>query len=535
MRGCHLVGRSYTAFYFFFHSNLGSWFNMKGLHLSFWVFAVELAGLSHASCSAKPKNFYLTLTPNLDPLGYTLDGTLVLDHRVSNNETLLFMPTQIASVATADYGDRLVASDADGLLPLSSREVKNGPFNLPHRLWSVQRATTGPITVRFKAHPNHVNRTALPGPHFDLRNGTDGLTGSMWAIIPTPNALSEEIYNFTLFWNISNTHGAAFTHHDGVGPHEYSFVGPLTKLLQTFFIVGDVHAHPQIPTAPEAKFSMYWLEEPPFDPEATSAKLKMLLEYSADFWQDRADEAYRVFVRVNEETSAGSVAPGAGGTAFPRAFLFGYNRDTGIPKDRLLRLLAHEMTHEWTTWSAGTNAEQSRYNEGSAEYWSLRLLWRLGLISAEEFLNDMNTRALDYYANPASNLSDEKAQEIAWQVRPAQRVPYGRGMLHFTNIDAQLRATSNGTLKLDDLAIPFLHVCRDRGSCGANEWFSLLSGALGEAAVAEWKRVSEGQPLVLQQGSLGHCFEVVRDDAVESAYHWQARKGVNISSPACII
>ncbi|KAI8184646.1 hypothetical protein K4K53_006833 [Colletotrichum sp. SAR 10_77] len=456
-----------------------------------------LVGLAKADTTflnestAVPK-FHLTLTPSLVKDDYRLHGKIVLSRACGSNETLVVLPKTIASVASAQYGaSGLTASDKEGSLPLDFQEVAQGPFGLPTQQWTPKRATEGPVSIEFTAKPASVNVSALPGPHFDIRNATGGLTGSMWALVPVPNPLSGDNYNIIVSWNISAEQSAAYTWADGIGPHSHNFAGPVTRLIQTYFIVGDVKGYPSMPTGPNGKFGIYWLEKTPFDIEQVGQYLQNLLSYSTKFWQDNSTDPYRVFIRINEEQRAGSVGTGAGGTALLRSFLFGYNRDTGLAQDRVITLLAHEMTHNWTPWSSGTNAEQSRYNEGGAEFWSLRLLWRAGMLTADQYLNEMNTRAVEYYTNPTVNYTDEKAQEVAWEIRDAQRIPYGRGMLHFANIDAQMRAKYNGTQKLDNLAIPFLHTCQKNGNCGAEEWFSLLKSSLGQEAVDDWNKAQQ--------------------------------------------
>lgn len=490
--------------------------------------ASPVAGRCNASANAtKIPGFHVTFTPEFVPNDYQLHGEILLDGDFSSNQTILMLPIELFSLpGTKDGGQNLVAFNKHGPLQLSNHEA-TGPYSQPHRVWTADRAAEGPVTVQFTHRPAPVNISALPGPHYDLRNGTGGLIGSMWAVTPAPSPLSSDLYNISLTWNITQNQAAAFTWKDGKGPHSYQAVSTLRQFLQTFFMVGDVKGYPSIPA--NTSFAMYWMDEPPFNVTEVGSYVSQLLDYSTKFWKDETQEPYRVFSRINDESA---LTPG--GSALLRSFAFGYNREAGISADRIRSLLAHEMTHNWTPWRDGTTAEGSRYNEGSAEYWSLRLLWRAGFMTSDEYLHEMNQRAMDYYTNPAVNMSDEAAMEVAWTMRKAQRIPYGRGMLHLLNIDTQLRANDAGNL--DDLAVPFAQICQRQEACGATEWFQLLSGRLGQAAVDEWNQVSTGSPLIKPlDGSLGPCFDVVQNGTNPTIWVWQVKEGFNISSRECLI
>ncbi|OGM47806.1 hypothetical protein ABOM_003343 [Aspergillus bombycis] len=494
-------------------------------------------GINLASCANSP-HFHITLKPDLEEEGaYKLHGEIIIQRIFAENETFVQLPTTIANVPSANYSATgLVVTDDNGIVPYTSFIVEQGFSGLPHRHWKTQRATSGPVSVRFTAHPRQVNRDSLTSPHFDLRNGTNGLTGSLWGVLPVHDPTAEDEYDFTVSWDLDPDQSAAFTWADGVGSFSHRFSGRITDLLFTFFIVGDVHAYPSIPTRKGGKYGMYWLAEPPFNITETAIFIENLLADETSFWEENSDLPYRVFVRVNEETQKASMAKGSGGTALQRSFMFGYNEEYGINELTLKTLLAHEMTHNWTPWITGSQAEASRFAEGAAEYWSLRLMWRNGYITSHQFLSEMNHRLYMYYTNPTRNLSDEAAMEVAWLQREAQRIPYGRGLIHNANIDADLRAQSNGMQGLDLIARAYVKMCPSNIACGAEQWFPLLEDALGKKALEEWHQTTTGKPLIEpREGSLGPCFDVYKNSTEPVIWQWKPKKDVDLSSKDCLV
>lgn len=504
-----------------------------------WVRTVTIAAVGSFVCGSLAQSehprFHLTLKPNFERAdGYTLEGTVLMDGPFSSNSTLVSIPTIIANAPSAQYpANGIVATDLNGEVELSSYDTASGPYGLPTRYWVTKRMTDGPVTVNFTAHPQDVDPTSQVGPLFSVRNQTEGLVGSFWALVPVPSPDSGTTYDISVTWDIPEETSAVWTW--GVGPGPHALTTTLDRLLQTFFAVGKISAHPDgADEDTSSNFGVFWFDDPPFDTEIVSAIVEDMFAYSTNFWQDTSGEPYRVIVRKNEER-------GSGGTALLRSFTFGYSDANSTSDLRLKTLLSHEMTHNWPGLTDGTNAEASRYSEGMAEYYSLRLLWRSGNLNTTEFVSEMNDRIAQYYNNLFVNYTDEAAMDIAWDDRAAQKIPYGRGLLHFTNMDAQMRAlssngTTNGTLSLDTLALKFLNQCRGGGACGNPEWFEIVRSHLGEAAVNEWDQVSSGSPLLVpQSGSLGPCFEVASNGTDPEGYMWVAKDGVNIESEACKI
>lgn len=480
--------------------------------------------------------FHLTLKTNFTPgHDYTLEGTVLMDGPFSSNSTLVCIPTAIANVSSAQYpANGIVATDLKGEMELSSYDTDSGPYGLHTRYWVTKRMTEGPVSLNFTAHPQDVDPTGQVGPLFGIRNQTEGLVGSFWALVPVPSPVSGTTYDISVSWDIPEDMSAVWTWGVGAGPH--SLTATLDRLIHTFFAVGKVSAYPEgADKDTSSNFGIFWFDDPPFDTDNVGTIIQDMFAYSTDFWQDASGEPYRVIIRKNEDH-------GSGGTALLRSFTFGYSDANSLTAMGLKTLLSHEVTHNWPGLTDGTYAENSRYSEGMAEFYSLRLLWRSGNLNTTEFVSLMNDRIASYYNNPFVNYTDESAMDSAFDdARDARRIPYGRGLLHLTNMDAQLRAlssngTTNETLSLDTLALKFLDQCRSGGACGNPEWFEIVQSYLGEAAVDEWNKVSTGSPLLVpQSGSLGPCLEVANNGTNPVGYMWVARNDVDIESNECKI
>lgn len=80
-------------------------------------------------------------------------------------------------------------------------------------------------------------------------------------------------------------------------------------------------------------------------------------------------------------------------------------------------ILTHEFVHDWPQVSDAANGSSTEwYVEGVAEYYSVNLLFRYGMYTADQYLERMNNFARAYYANPLINLildqlKDDKLQE----------------------------------------------------------------------------------------------------------------------------
>ncbi|RSM07640.1 hypothetical protein CDV31_008533 [Fusarium ambrosium] len=370
----------------------------------------------------------VTLTPYLNVKNTTIHGRVVWDGHVGKNETLVVLPLTMAGQPSAQYTKKsLRASDSHGPLELSQVDG-SAADGTPSRFWVAERGTKGPVVVEFEAKPRQVQENTKMGPLFDIRQNGQGLLGSAWGLVPLPPNDTAE-YQFSLKWNLQHSPpGSRGVWTWGESPETVRVNGTISTFLYTFWMVGPLSTYPGTSSSSGAtllspNFGMYWLLDPPFNLEATASFIDKFFNYSSNFWKDPGTQPYRVFIRHNDNV-------GSGGTALTRSFTFGWFNESSTTDERLEFLLAHEMTHNWPAITVGNDSAISRYAEGAAEYYSLRLLWRNGQISTEVYLQAMNTRIETYYLNPYANLSDKEAYDQSWVIPQAQTIPYGRGLIY---------------------------------------------------------------------------------------------------------
>jgi predicted metalloprotease with PDZ domain len=170
--------------------------------------------------------------------------------------------------------------------------------------------------------------------------------------------------------------------------------------------------------------------------------------------------------------------------------------------------------HNWPEL-AGDHADTSWYTEGTAEYYSVVLSYRAGLITPEEFLRRVNEHAAGYYLNPLQGLTNRGADAIYWKDSRAGHVPYGRGFMYLAAVDARIRARSGHKRSLDDVVLKLLERTRAAGR-GAGEaptvadWEALIGKELGARGVKDYEDMEAGKTLIPPPGAFGPCFRPVK-------------------------
>ncbi|WP_046501116.1 M61 family metallopeptidase [Streptomyces odonnellii] len=337
------------------------------------------------------------------------------------------------------------------------------------------------------------------GPLFDLRAEADGVHGAGITFLVLPKPDTE--FAISVRWNCTEEKVRCVA---SFGEDACELTGTVDMLAYSFYMAGPLHQHP---AQGSPTFNMYWLTEPSFDPVAVAEHIERVYSIMCDFFREPVP-GHRVFVRRNPHD-------GTGGTALPRSFFFGYGDDEVPTVESLSALLAHETAHNWPRLD-GEHSETAWYSEGTAEYYSLVLPHRAGLLDDEQFLEPVNERARNYFTNPLQTLTSATAAEIYWRDQRAQRVPYGRGLFYLIDVNAKIQAAGEGKRGVDDLVLAALERRWAGEKVGVAEWLEMVRKELGEAGPDDFAAMEAGEWVVPASDALGEP----RGAAVRS-YRWQ--------------
>ncbi|MFJ7215044.1 hypothetical protein [Amycolatopsis sp. NPDC098790] len=426
-----------------------------------------------------PPALTLSLTPR--PAGIDVEYT-VQEPALIPDQVLCRLPILIAGVPGAPIGAaELTVTDADGAVPLREEDEPPSP-SIRYRRWYPTRDTAGDVTVGYFAPVRQVDTTTKNGPLFDLRSEAGGVSGAGVTFLALPE--SDRDYAITLRW-------------DGVsslGEGTVELTGPVDRLAYGFYLAGPLKRYPEDETS---SLKTYWLDEPAFDIHEVAARSLHIYEVMCDFFREPSP-GHRVFVRKHPYR-------GNGGTALLRSFTFGWNAADVPEVDDLSDLLAHEIAHNWPSLD-GEHGETAWYSEGCAEYYSIVLSHRAGLIDDAEFLERVNERARAYYTNPLQTLSNQQAAEVFWQDARAQRVPYGRGFFYLVDLNAKILAASGGARSVDDLVLAVVERRRAGDKVGVADWVRLVTDELGDQGQTDFAALQAGEWMVPGAEAFGPRF-----------------------------
>lgn len=254
-----------------------------------------------------------------------------------------------------------------------------------------------------------------------------------------------------------------------------------------------------------------WFGYTTFDPRPISADVAAFRTAVRELFRDKsgAASAPMTLLIVADSRSPGSFL------ASRRAQSVLVHVGVGEPWSGPVRIaVAAEVLHAWIgsrLWVGPTDpaheAESYWFTEGMNRHLARDLLFRFGLITASELLDELHGLASVLATSP--RLASGNA-ELAAHRREAGVVPLlvARGALYAARIDALLRKKSGDKQRLDDVLRALFNKARDqRAALPTSAWVEAVTLSLGAGEAEVFTRtIEKGGAIEIPEGSFGPCF-----------------------------
>lgn len=426
-----------------------------------------------------------------------LDVTVSVEgvHRAAG-ERLLQLPLVANTVVTsAKDVSALTIADGRGGIAAQVQDVEEDGSNRT-RVWLAPRAVDGTLTVRYRVAID-AGAPPLALPQYEMRTELGGFSAAANAFLILPDDDIDR--RARVNWDFSHYGvGGVGVSSLGVGNAQSREMLPSGKLGAMYYMAG----RPGLYRSAKDGFFAAWQGAPPF-------AMAPLMNWASDLHRfygrffGYVPSSFGVFGRTNPRN------PGSG-IGLTDSFAFTFNH-TSKPAD-LRSLLAHEMLHAWVN-SLGSSMDEaggldrSWFGEGLAVHYQRMLPFRGGLISADDFVADLNETAGRYYTNIKINVPNAEIPAGFWRDTRVRVLPYDRGSLYFAATDAAIRKASRGKRSLDHLVRTMLAERRSGRTMDEATYRRLIKADLGDQGIAAFDAMLNGETVLPPSDAFGPEFE----------------------------
>jgi hypothetical protein len=410
-------------------------------------------------------------------------------------ETVFELPLVANTVVTSGKDlQRLAFADAAGPIAMTVQDQAEDNSNTTRR-WRAPRAVRGAVTVRYRV-PIDAAAPPLALPQYEMRteNGTFSAAATAFLLLPTDKTprVTRVQWDFAGY----GPRGVGVSSF-GIGNATSTEALPASKLGSVYYMAG----RPSVSGPTGDGFFAAWQGTPPFDMAPLMTWAGALHRFYGMFF-GYTPPRFGVFGRTNTRN------PGSG-IGLTDSFAYTFNH-TSKPAD-LRSLLAHEMLHSWVnsldaSMDAAGGLDRSWFGEGLAVHYQRALPYRAKLISAEDFLADLNETAARYYTNIKIGTPNAEIPAGFWRDTRVRVLPYDRGSLYFDAVDARIRAVSGGKRSLDDIVRAMLTARRGGQPMNEALYRTLLKAELGDAGITEFEAMLAGREVLPPSDAYGAQF-----------------------------
>lgn len=422
----------------------------------------------------------------------------------------------VAGVPGAELGSGgLQAADEAGRLELTETLEKD-PSGFDKRVWRIGRESQGDVTLRYRFFPRDLTDVDRCHPIFDVIQEHNGaLICGVTSLMTVP----EDNYHIYFSWDKSNMPSDA----DAAaikGQGDFDYVGTPQDYSFSLYIAGRFHCQQD----KSGKYRVYWLDDQLPDREKVVDQVPRLLKVLCRFFRDEEID-YSVFFRKEPFEISNS------GTAFDGGFAFGYSDTMPLIMEQALSTIAHEIVHNWPHMD-GEPGEKEWFDEGTAEFYSMVIPYREGIVDLDHVARQLTEKSLNYYNNKYREMPNREAYGLFWKERDAQRLPYGRGLFYLIDTDRKIKAASGGKRSIDDLVLASIERRKSGAAFAKEDWERMIESELGREAVTEFRQVMDGKIIQPSKEWLGGAFDfskgeygTIKTGFFDDALIWSAKEG----------
>lgn len=402
------------------------------------------------------------------------------------------------------------AADERGSLSLARRMATDADGRDTLEL-KAPRAAVGAVTLRYRAKSVPV---AEVGAKHGLRHDANGLGGLGMHFIVLPESTPR--YRIRVEWAPPacappppGKDRVAMSSFGSAGDAA-EVTGPLEALRMGSYFIG----RPTLLSIDRGSMRVRaaWFGEPSFDPIDASAWAARAFEAERAFFADNDPSPYHIFARVLPQ-----MRDNRQGSGYFRSFISAIG--PAMPWGARLRVhMAHEMLHRWIGIGlrfAGADGLNFWFTEGFNVHYTRVILLRAGLLTPDEFLEDLKQTTVGYYSGEHRFASNEEIRRGFWEDGALSMVPYNRGALYAAELDAAIRGASRGARSLDDVMRDLfrLSLTAKENEYGLRElpqaaFREAVARELGEAGVDRFEAVIlRGELAAPPSSAFGPCFK----------------------------
>lgn len=256
------------------------------------------------------------------------------------------------------------------------------------------------------------------GDHYQavVRPGLIHALGNSILIVPdVPDSLDIDVAwtDTPADWRFASSFGL------GVGPLQTRL--PMPWFRHSVWMAGNLRMRETVVNDRTVAVAMHGSWE--FDEREVLRLVRTIIQTERNFFEDHDFPFFLV-------TALGIGGDNdQGGTGRVNSFGLFLSDDREIDL-RLKRLLAHEIFHTWNgdrTERESPEALVYWFTEGFADYYARRFLLQAGLITPQEYLDDLNANLKEYFSSSMRMLPNQALVDGRSGGRELQRMPYRRG------------------------------------------------------------------------------------------------------------